>query len=115
MSESRDAWSTGCQETDAAAAYRRAIAVNADSIEAHAKLAALLDSASRLNEALTHLRRIVAIRPGSADAHNDLGGALAQAGFPDEAARHLRRALELDPNHTVARQNLERLTRGGRD
>ncbi len=110
-----DALQKSGRQTDAAAAYRRAIAVNADSIEAHAKLAALLDSAGRLNEALTHLRRIVAIRPGSADAHNDLGGALAQAGFPDEAARHLRRALELDPNHTVARQNLERLTRGGRD
>jgi Flp pilus assembly protein TadD len=101
--------------TDAAAAYRRAIAINADAVEAHAKLAALLDSLGRLNEALPHLRRIVAIRPSSADAHNDLGGALAQAGFRDEAARHLRRALELDPNHAAARQNLARLTRGGRD
>ena len=62
----------------AEATYRRAIAVNHDSFEAHVKLADLLSTAGRLKDALPHLRRLVELRPNSPDTHSDLGGALAR-------------------------------------
>ena len=96
---------------DAAAAYRRAIAINNDSFEAHVKLADLLTTAGRVKDAVPHLRRVVELRPNSADTHSDLGGALVVLGFAKEAEQHLRRALELDPNHAGAKQNLEVLRR----
>ena len=92
--------------------YRRAIAINNDSFEAHLKLGDLLSTAGRVKDALPHLRRIAELRPNSPDTHSDLGGALILLGLTEEAARHLQRALELDPNHAGARQNLAALKRG---
>ncbi|KXV15243.1 hypothetical protein CR51_03610 [Caballeronia megalochromosomata] len=66
---------------EAEAAYRRAIAVQPDHVQAHLALGNLLkEHPARANEMLATFRRAVEIDPNSAEARLNLGGGLLRVG-----------------------------------
>jgi Flp pilus assembly protein TadD len=62
-------------------------------------------------EAVKIFQRLTRLRPSSAEAFNQLGVALAKRGETRKAIDAFKRALELDSNFTVARENLEKVSK----
>jgi len=83
---------------EAAAHYRRALAIDPDYAEAHLNLADTLISSGTPGEALPHLQRTVELDPSRAQAWNVLGLLLMQRGRLDDALEHFGTALELRPD-----------------
>ena len=90
----------------AALAYRKAIAADAQSIEAYNALGVALARTGRHAEAEATLRQAVALAPDRAHVRNNLGYVLLLAGKPSAAIGELEAAVALDAGDTVARANL---------
>jgi Flp pilus assembly protein TadD len=99
---------------EAEAAFRQAIALNANYPVAHEWLAVLLAELGRDEEALAEVNRAVTLSPLEATMHQARGLVNYHGHRFDEAARAERRALELTPNLPLARALLvNALTLGG--
>jgi len=96
-------WALG-QRAEAAAHWKRAIALHPNFAQAHMNLGNALREDGRIEEALPHLRQALQLQP-SPFAHNNLGLALAGRGDP-QAATHFRRAIEMDPGYVEPYLNL---------
>ena len=97
----------GAQEwSKAVLAYRKAIAADAQNIEAYNALGVALARTGRHAEAHATLRQAVALAPDRAHVRNNLGYALLLAGNPAAAVGELEAAVRLDVGDTVARANL---------
>ena len=94
--------------SDAIATWRRALAINAALVPAHARLGQALVDDGESGEAATHLRVAAEARPGDARSWNNLAVALLAAGRPSEAESAIRRALDAKPDHGQALHNLAR-------
>jgi TolB-like protein/Tfp pilus assembly protein PilF len=79
------------------AKIREALALDANSAEAHASLGMALATGWRFAEAEVELRRAVELNPSYASAHQWLGRLLVKRGLMDEALAELKLATELDP------------------
>jgi tetratricopeptide (TPR) repeat protein len=90
----------------AMAAYRRALAIDADLADAHLNLGRLLHEGGDAARAETHYRRALAIDPGDALAAYNLGVALQDRQQPREAAAAYEQAIALDPTLADAHFNL---------
>ena len=93
---------------EAVASYRRALALDPASAEAHAYLGSALASQSQWDEAITHFEIALKVRPENAELHDWLGMALREKGRPDEALAHFREAVRLAPGLAMAHFNLGR-------
>lgn len=91
---------------EAAAYYRRAIALDADFMEAHVDLAGLLWRLEDFEGALHHAQRAVQLAPGHPYAVRILGTTLLGLNRLAEAEVQLRRALELQPGFALAEVDL---------
>lgn len=89
-------------------AYRKAIAADAQNIEAYNALGVSLARAGRLADAETTLRQAVALAPDRAHVRSNLGYVLLLAGKPKDAVTELRAAVEQDRGNTMAASNLRR-------
>ena len=97
----------GAQEWGKAAlAYRKAIAADAQNIEAHNAFGVALARSGRHADAEVALREAVALAPDRAHVRNNLGYVLLLAGKPAAAVVELQAALTLDAGDTVVRANL---------
>lgn len=90
----------------AAAAYRDAIAADANLLEAHVDLAGVLWRLEDFDGTLRHALQAVELAPHHAYAQRILGTAYLNLNRLDEAQRHLRRALELQPDLNLAQLDL---------
>lgn len=100
---------------EAAAAYRRALAVEPELLEAHLNLGSTLRVLGEHRSALEHLDRAYTLAPDDPEVVHQLGQAHLQTGSLARAEPLLRRAVELAPAMTVARVDLSTvLLRGGR-
>jgi tetratricopeptide (TPR) repeat protein len=90
-------------------AYRRALELAPQLVEAHLNLGALLYEQEKTAEAAECFRRAVALAPQNPLAHFNLGSVLDDLGKSQEAARHLEEAVRLDPNYADAYYNLARV------
>src|ERR1700679_557882 len=81
----------------AVAAYRRALALKPDLVEAHHNLGLVLRAQGRLNEAAQAFRGALALRPSLVEAHISLALTLEAQGDLAGAAASLERALALRP------------------
>lgn len=103
-------------DVDAAAeSYRRAIALDADFMEAHVDLAGVLWRLEDFEGALKHAQRAVELAPEHPYAVRILGTALLSLNRLAEAEAQLRKALELQPGFALAELDLAMtLLLGGR-
>jgi adenylate cyclase len=86
----------------AAAEYRRALALNPNSPQAHHWYSSALMALGRVDDSIEHARRAVEIDPLSAYESVALGWQLISARRYAEARERLRRAIELDPDFPIA-------------
>jgi tetratricopeptide (TPR) repeat protein len=94
------------QLEQAAASYRRAIALKPDDYQAYNNLGATLHVQCHLAEAEACLRKAIALHPDGPDAHNNLGNVLIDQGRVDEAIACYRSAIDLWPGDPRAHSNL---------
>jgi tetratricopeptide (TPR) repeat protein len=89
---------------EAEAAYRQAIALEPDYLDAWSALGTVLFARHQLSEAYTVFRRVISLNPNFATAHFNLGNACLEEGRLTESARLLeaeasfRMALSLQPD-----------------
>ncbi|MGD2047079.1 MAG: tetratricopeptide repeat protein [Gemmatimonadota bacterium] len=93
----------------AMAAYREALARDADHTDAHVNLGRLLHEQGDLTGAERHYRAAAGTDPQGARARYNLGVALEDQGRPDQAIEAYRDALEVDETLAAAHFNLSRL------
>lgn len=102
--------------TAAEAAYRTALALDPNRIEARYNLATMLSRLGHVNEAIAQFDSTVRQRPDYAEAFNNLGNALSKAGRDSEAVLRYRDAIRLNPGYAQAYNNLGTIDhRYGRD
>ena len=77
------------------------------------KQAIALAMQSRWREAVTANKSIIENFPNDADAYNRLGKAYMELGEYLPAREAYNRAIEIDPYNTIAKKNLDRLSRLG--
>ena len=93
----------------AAAAFRDAIASDADCAEAHYGLGLALRDQQQLGAALNSYRRATELAPDHIEAHNNMGALLQLQGDLNGALTSYRRAVSLKPPFTQPYLNLGRL------
>jgi predicted O-linked N-acetylglucosamine transferase (SPINDLY family) len=91
---------------DAAAAYRRVLALDANAAEAQFALGRVLESLGDRAGARAAYAAAVRIRPGFADAFLNLGNCARLTGDSTLAESSYRRVLELEPRNAGALSNL---------
>ena len=99
----------------AAAAYRRAIALDPHFAKAHCNLGDVLRENKDLDGAAAAYEKALALDPHYALADNGLGNVRHDRGDLDGAAAAYRRALAIDPRLAVAHNNLGTILREKKD
>ena len=94
---------------EAAEAYRRALAIDADHADAHVNLGRLLHEAGDAEAAREHYRRALEERPEDATAAFNMGVALEDLGRPADALAAYEKAVALDPRNADAHYNAANL------
>lgn len=94
---------------DSAACYRRALAADPDSVDAHYNYANTLERQGRAEEALAHFERAVALRPDHVLAQINLASLQARLGRVAEATSRLELARSIAPNAIGVHVNLGNL------
>lgn len=74
--------------------------------EAHYNLAAVLQAANKLDDAMREYEAALRIRPNDAAANNAMGAALLASGQPSKAVAYLSQAAKTRPDYFDARYNL---------
>ncbi|HSP61378.1 MAG TPA: winged helix-turn-helix domain-containing protein, partial [Pyrinomonadaceae bacterium] len=78
-------------------AYQRALALNAEQIEARVFMANMLTDTNRVVQAVPLLREVLKVNPNYALAHWELGYAYRFTGMLDESIAECERARAIDP------------------
>jgi predicted O-linked N-acetylglucosamine transferase (SPINDLY family) len=91
---------------EAKANYERAIALNAQLVEAHSNLGVTLQELGQLDKSVSRLKQAIALKPDFADACNNLGNSLRELGRYDEASASYTQAIALNSGFLNARSNL---------
>ncbi|MBX7220593.1 MAG: protein kinase [Blastocatellia bacterium] len=82
----------------AEAAYRRALEINPDAIEAKIYMANTFTDSNRVEQAVPMLREVLQTNPNIAEAHWELGYAFRYSGFLQDSIRECERARMIDPS-----------------
>jgi hypothetical protein len=90
----------------AAAAYRRALEIEPQHVDAHYNLGIVLQEQGKLDDAIAAYRSALEFSPAFAGAWVNLGYALQSSGRLDEAISTYRRAIEIAPDYPGAHVNL---------
>jgi uncharacterized protein (TIGR02466 family) len=91
---------------EAAASYRKVIALDSNIAEIHFNLGVVLSNLGRIEEAVANYRKSIVLKPSLAVAHFNLGAALQQQGKFDEAITSYRKTLSIEPAFYEAHGNL---------
>ncbi|MGD0501208.1 MAG: sulfotransferase [Steroidobacteraceae bacterium] len=91
---------------EAAASYRRALALDPGLAEAHHNLGTVLLESGHVEESLEHYRCAIVAKPAYAEAHGSAGDALMQLERAEEAIVSYQCALDIRPAWVVACHSL---------
>jgi tetratricopeptide (TPR) repeat protein len=102
------------QYAEAEAAFRRALALQPESVRNGLNVAGAIAAQGRLDEAIEQARSVLAAAPQDPEVHSELAALLLDAGRTDEAREHVEAALGADGGHVEARflQGLDLERRG---
>lgn len=87
-------------------AYRQALSLKGDYVEALGNLGNVLREKGELDEACATYRQVLKIKPDHAEGYNNLGAVLKEQGRKDEARDACQRAIALNPDNAEAHCNL---------
>jgi len=90
----------------AATAFRKALSLDPDFVEAHTNLGNVLKEQGKWKVAEKSYRRALALLPDNALLLSNLGNALYHQNNLDEALKTLEQAINLDPGYALAQHNL---------
>ena len=91
---------------DAEHAYRQALSLKGDYVEALGNLGNVLREKGELDEACATYRKVLTVRPDHPEGYNNLGVVLKELGQRDEARDAYQRAIALNPDNAEAHYNL---------
>jgi predicted O-linked N-acetylglucosamine transferase (SPINDLY family) len=94
------------QIDEAIGAYRKAIQLRHDQVEAHNSLGAALTRIRRYDDAVKCYETVMRLQPNHADAYTNLSLALKHMGKDDQAIEAARTAVQLNDRSTEAHNNL---------
>jgi len=94
------------QREDAIEAYRKAVSLRPEYMEAHHNLALLLIKANRPAEAFSHCKAVLEENPTDATLCEDVGMALAKQGRFADAIGYYEKALSIDSQRASVYDNL---------
>ena len=97
---------------EAEIAYRKAIKLKPDFVNAHLNLGTILKDLGNLQEAELSTKKAIELNPTLAEAHYNLGNILRVLGRLQEAELSTRKAIELNPALSEAHYNLGNIFRG---
>jgi tetratricopeptide (TPR) repeat protein len=100
------AFQRGGRPADAERAYKKAIKINQDFIEAHNDLGNVLLDRGRYKEAFNSFRKALTLRPGHPMLLTNLGNAMQLQGEIVKAIDWFNKAIAQDPNFIGAHNNL---------
>ena len=95
---------------EAAAVYRKILALRPDMFEVRNNLGLVLRNQGQLDEAIQQFEHALHLRPDSAAAHFNLGTTLKRQGKLDEAAASFEQALACRPGYAEAHYQLGNLS-----
>lgn len=98
---------------EAIAQFEQALRQQPDLADAQVKWGLALAMHGDMTKAVPHLERAVELQPEDAETRYVLGSALLEIGRPAAAIEQFEETLRLDPKHAGAREQLDRLRRGG--
>jgi len=99
-------WAEAGRWNEAIEAYRRAIGLQPELVEAHNNLGIALRATGQTEEAISSYRRALELRPEFVEVHNNLGILLAQQARWEEAIVCYQHAVALRPDFALAHQDL---------
>lgn len=91
---------------EAEAAYRAALLLAPDHLDAYNDLGLVLQAAGRIDDALVAYREVLQRSPDNHIACNNIGSALQLQGQFEAAIEHYQRVLALEPRFAIAHFNL---------
>ena len=94
------------QLPEAERAYRQALSLKGDYIEALGNLGNVLREKGELDEACATYKQVLTIKPDHPEGYNNLGVVLKEQGRQDEARDAYQRAIALKPDNAEAHYNL---------
>ena len=86
-------------------AYRKALAIKPDYVEAHSNMGVTLQVQGKWKEAIKALLKALAINPDYADAHYNIGNAFKDQGQLEEAREAYKKVLAINPVYAEAHNN----------
>src|SRR5438477_1645198 len=98
--------SVGNQKAEAIEAYKRALCVDPQRVDALINCGTLFYESGNFTKASEYFRRALAADEQNSQAHFNLGSVLEEVGDVDAARKHLRQAVRLDPDYPDAQYNL---------
>ncbi|HEX4143075.1 MAG TPA: sulfotransferase [Pirellulales bacterium] len=91
---------------EAAAAYRRVLAIRPNLAEAHVNLGNVLTEQRKLDDAAAQYKSAIALNPNLFQACNNLGNILREQGELEQALAHYHQAIALNPDYADAHNNV---------
>ena len=91
---------------EAAAEYRRVLALKPDFFEAQFDLASVLETEGKHDEALKEYEKAAALKPQDAEVRYNVGAMLLKQNQFDQALPHLQAAASIDSTHALAAKAL---------
>ena len=92
--------------SEAEKAYRKALKINRNFVEAHNNLGNILLEKGKLKEATGSYRKALKLLPEHPMLLNNVGNVLQLRGENEEAIKYLRQAIQHNPDYTDAHTNL---------
>ena len=99
--------------TEAVAQFEHVLRLQPDLADAHVKWGLTLAMHGDMTKAVPHLERAVELQPEDAETRYVLGSAFVEIGRRAAAIEQFEETLRLEPKHAGAREQLDRLRRGG--
>lgn len=101
-----DAYEKMGNNSEALIHYRRSLASDPMSAEAHSAIGQIYAKHGKAKEALDELSQAVRFNPGFSQAYNNMGNVYAQQGNDEEAVRLYLKAIQVGPSNPDAHYNL---------